>query len=659
MLKHVLPLIILTFLLSAATWKITEQTSTRIVMELVSEEPIPIPEPTPEPIPIPDPPPVVGDETAWLMGYYVGYQQGLYPPEKVDFTSITHLMVGRAVPRSDGTLTTNLDIDDTNGPILAKKLASLAKANGRKSILMLGGDGARNGWIGAASATNRSKFIANLLKLVDEWGYDGLDLDWEPILAEDKPLLLALTKELRAARPNIILTIPVGWVNANFSADAWFKEIAPYVDRINVMSYLMGGAWDGWLSWHSTALEGHGGRYPSSLDASAKGYMAVGIPATKLGLGIGFFGVCWKGITGPRQETSGASIVASDNTMSYRNIISSYFVESGYKWDDAAGVPYLSYPNGHGSLGCQFISSEDPRSAQLKGEYVRTNGLGGMIVWTVNQGYIPELDQNPLLTALAKGMFSESAPAPLPEPEPEPEPTPPPPAPSSEIQGSISGSLPKAVYSVTGDLHVAKGTTLTIAPGTTLMFKGPYKMTVDGILISKGTDAERIVFTAENKSEGWKGLRWESNNHDTSPTNIIAYTRFEYGNKMQKIVNGSYKENRAGALFVYGVENISLENNEFYYNKANDKCGAVMLLSIDAAISFTNNVFVGNESGNYGGAICFTHGRYQKVYGGRFEGNKATQYGGIYVYDTQITLYGVEFSGNVPNNGGGNIKIGQ
>ena len=71
-------------------------------------------------------------------------------------------------------------------------------------------------------------------------------------------------------------------------------------------------------------------------------YRNVGVPPAKLGIGIGFFGTCWRGATGPRQTIgSGVTLVASDNTMSYTNIIASYFDATKRVWDDLAKVPYL------------------------------------------------------------------------------------------------------------------------------------------------------------------------------------------------------------------------------------------------------------------------------------------------------------------------------
>ena len=47
-------------------------------------------------------------------------------------------------------------------------------------------------------------------------GYDGIDVDWEPLEVADKPKMLDLLKRLRAARPGMILSTPVGWINPNW-----------------------------------------------------------------------------------------------------------------------------------------------------------------------------------------------------------------------------------------------------------------------------------------------------------------------------------------------------------------------------------------------------------------------------------------------------------
>jgi chitinase len=352
--------------------------------------------------PPPPPPPPTG---RWLSGYYVGYQRSIYPESAVDFSSLTHLFVGSLIPTTSGGVLTHFDIDNTNGPIMARNLSALAHEAGRKAVLMLGGGGEHAGFVGAASNANRATFVANLLRTMDDLGYDGIDVDWEPINAEDRAPLLALLQELRAARPNMLLTIPVGWVNSNApgAVDSWYATVAGVVDQMNLMTYGMAGTWSGWVTWHSSALLDNQPNHPSSIASSIQVYRNQGIPASKLGIGIGFYGLCWRGATGPRQTIgSGVSLFVSGNSMSYMNIMASYFESGARRWDDLAKVPYLSFTSPKGPQQCNYISYDDEESLAGKGAYVKANGLGGAIIWTIGMGYMPNAPagpRNPLLTA--------------------------------------------------------------------------------------------------------------------------------------------------------------------------------------------------------------------------------------------------------------------
>ena len=343
------------------------------------------------------------DAARWVEGYYVGYESDLYPIGEVDFSAVTHLMVGRARPLADGTVTTDFDIDDVNGPIWAQAAVDAAHTAGRKAVLMVGGAGEIDGWRGAASNANRDAFVANLFTVVDEFGFDGLDLDWEPLESTDEPDVQALAQALRAARPGMILTVPVAWINSNFSdpPDPWWGQIAPLFDRINIMTYDMAGAWDGWQSWHNSALQGETPTTPSSVSSSVLFYLASGVPAHKLGVGTAFYGYCWQGVTGPHQD--GGSISAGDGTMTFANIIENYYTPAVRVWDTTALVPYLSSAVPLGAAGCNFVSYEDEQSIAQKGALVRAQGLGGTIIWTISQGHLadqPPGQRDPLLDAI-------------------------------------------------------------------------------------------------------------------------------------------------------------------------------------------------------------------------------------------------------------------
>lgn len=342
-------------------------------------------------------------ERRWVAGYHVGYQRDLYPIAEVDFSTLTHLMVGRVTPNANGTINTHFDIDNVNGPIWAQQASAAARANGVKAILMVGGAGEYAGWVGAASAANRATFVNNLLTTMDSLGFDGLDLDWEPIQTADEPNFLALAQALRTQRPNLVLTVPVGWVNANFAStpSAFFRSVAPLFDQINIMSYDMAGAWEGWQSWHSSALAGAGGNTPSSVESSIDFYLRSGVRRTRLGMGIPFYGTCWRGVNAPR--LFGGTVVASDNALSYRNIMQSYYSPPLRQWDAAASMPYLGSVNPFGPQQCNFLSYDDEQSIAAKGAWARRNGIGGTIIWTIGQGHIPERpagQRDPLLQAI-------------------------------------------------------------------------------------------------------------------------------------------------------------------------------------------------------------------------------------------------------------------
>ena len=354
------------------------------------------------PPPPPPPPPPTG---RWLSGYYVGYQRSLYPESQVDFSLLTHIFVGRIIPTTSGGVLKHFDIDNTNGPIMARNLSTRAHEAGRKAVLMLGGAGEHAGFVGAASSANRATFVGNLISTMDSLGYDGIDVDWEPINAEDRAPLLALLQALRTARPNMILTIPVGWVNSNFpgSIDSWYATVAGVVDQMNLMTYDMAGPYSGWVTWHSSALLDNQPNHPSSVESSVQAYRNVGVAAAKLGIGIGFYGTCWRGATGPRQTIgSGVSLVASDNTMSWASIMSLYYDAGARRWDDLAKVPYLTFTTPKGPSQCNYVSYDDEQSIAEKGAHVKANGLGGAIIWTIGQGHLPNApagSQDPVLKA--------------------------------------------------------------------------------------------------------------------------------------------------------------------------------------------------------------------------------------------------------------------
>jgi chitinase len=346
----------------------------------------------------------------WVMGYYAGYQAGDYPVAEIPWASLTHVAVAFYLPGTNGSLDETLSIDATNGPALARSLVQAAHQNGRLAIASIGGGGLHDQFAAAAASGARATFVANLVALLSKYGYDGLDLDWEPVNTADRAPLLALVQALRAAVPaGTLLTMPVGYENVNLPDDlSIYVTLASDLDQINVMTYGMAGAYAGWKSWHSSALYQTDPATPTSVDSSVKLYLQAGVPAPKLGVGAGFYGVCYTPpVTAPDQALGAATLPGDDGSVSHDALAADYDL-SGRKWDAAAHVPYLSFTTATGPEGCGYVSYEDAQSLGDKGAYIQANNLGGAIIWTINEGYVSSAaagQRSPLLTALGAAVL--------------------------------------------------------------------------------------------------------------------------------------------------------------------------------------------------------------------------------------------------------------
>ncbi len=352
----------------------------------------------------------------WVKGYYVAYQRDLLPPEQIRWSGMTEIVMGRITANADGTLNDSFDIGAPQGPDLARTISSSARQNGVKPILMLGGDG--NGEaILSAVRDHRGAFIANLVAATKDLGYDGIDLDWENNV--DLSLFVTFAQELRLAAPGMILSVPVGTLNSNYDVvDPRFAELARHVDQLNMMSYHPATSWagEGWYSWHNSPLSGVKPNTPVSIEDSLARYAAAGIPKARLGMGISFYAIGYLGgILAPNQPTQSNSIVGGDNAYPLSLLFGPRGAHSpaNLYWDEQAKCTFLSLPAPAqpDQLGARYISFEDERSILEKGNFSRTNGYGGIIVWTINQGNVTT-HTNPgfLMDALRQGFIAPDEP---------------------------------------------------------------------------------------------------------------------------------------------------------------------------------------------------------------------------------------------------------
>ncbi len=345
---------------------------------------------------------------SWTTAYYAGWTQGDMPPSTIDFTPLTHVIHFSLLPKSDGTLD-SASFDLT--PTASSTLLSRAHANGTKVLVCVGGAGTQVQFQGATKPAAIDGFVTRLVSFVTSRGYDGLDIDWEPLDPGDGPaykdLVSRLSSQFAARNPRPLLTAAVA------TEPALLYSLQGSFDQINVMTYDLAGPWEGWVTWFNAPLFDGGYRFPStgglitSGDGLINRFLAAGVQASKLGIGIAFYGAVWSGGTGlstggaslPRQEWQTAPTVTA---MDYRNILATYYRPERYHWDTNAQSAYLSIDN-PGSSADKFISYDDEHASQAKVAYAHNRGLGGVMIWELAGGYLPSKpagQRHPLLTAI-------------------------------------------------------------------------------------------------------------------------------------------------------------------------------------------------------------------------------------------------------------------
>jgi chitinase len=359
------------------------------------------------------------------MGFYPSYQRYDVTPATFPYTKTTHTMIGNVLPRS----ATQCCVPPPWEPDVAQFEQFLtdsviaAHQAGVKAILMTGGAGGNpdDVW-NRATATDASTavFAESMINYAKRFGFDGIELDWEENV--DVPREAQLAKELRARWPEALLTVSVTSLPSdpalNPGAYGGFPELATQVDRVNSMTYLAIGNWGGWDGpWHQSALHESADRslnsgHPASIQRASTFLVQAGVPAGKLGIGVGMFGSAYGDANGdgqcPNTPTGGwAGEWGSwfgDASLPLDTIDRLYASTMTPMWDDIAQMPYLTAaaPGAGGEADgwlpkvC-YITYENQRSVTAKANYVKDNGLGGVIVWTVPQdrradGTYPVLD---------------------------------------------------------------------------------------------------------------------------------------------------------------------------------------------------------------------------------------------------------------------------
>ncbi|WP_455354154.1 glycosyl hydrolase family 18 protein [Streptomyces sp. SYSU K217416] len=236
---------------------------------------------------------------------------------------------------------------------------------------------------------NPAAFAQSCYDLVEDprWAdvFDGIDLDWEYPnacgLSCDTSGPASVKNMMQAMRAkfgssNLVTAAITADASSGGKIDAAdYAGAAQYVDFYNVMTYDFFGAWaaQGPTAPHSPLTS-----YPGipqqgfNSDEAIQKLKAKGVPASKLNLGIGFYGRGWTGVTqaAPGGTATGPAAGTYEQGIEDYKVLKTSCPATG----TIAGTAYAK-------CGSNWWSYDTPATIAGKMNYVKNQGLKGAFFW--------------------------------------------------------------------------------------------------------------------------------------------------------------------------------------------------------------------------------------------------------------------------------------
>ena len=248
-----------------------------------------------------------------------------------------------------------------------------------------------------ASKGDQTAFINSLISFMQDYGFDGVDIDWEyPVASErggstaDLVNYVTFLQNLRQAlnasgQYGLSLTLPASYY---YMQHFDIVNISKTIDWFNVMTYDLHGTWDATNnpSTDKNIVQAHTNL--TEIDQSLQLLWRNNIAPDQVNLGLGFYGRTFTlsdpssctaagcpfsgpGKAGPCTNTAG--------TLSYTEI--ERVVSAGgekVSMDRASAVEEVVWD------GDQWASYDDADTFAMKVDYANQRCLGGTMVWAVS-----------------------------------------------------------------------------------------------------------------------------------------------------------------------------------------------------------------------------------------------------------------------------------
>ncbi|KAJ3071747.1 hypothetical protein HDU98_004878 [Podochytrium sp. JEL0797] len=270
------------------------------------------------------------------------------------------------------------------------------RKRGVKVMLSVGGWGAAGEFVTMAGTdAGRVAFAKSALSIFKQYGFDGIDLDWEfpqsyldangkVIPGSEGDNLSALLVTMRyyfntVKTRHLLLSLAVPVIPTVYNYP--LKTMAKYADFVNVMTYDLNGPWD------STALPNTDNRIIKATFASLLNHAKF--PRNKLLLGLAFYGRTYQLLNPSTCKGIGCAFNNTGHPLQ-----GTCAQQSGYVYmNDVRGLiaggakPQSDAVTGTSWLisGDSWVTYDSKADFKKKDAYAKSLCLGGTFVWEIDQ----------------------------------------------------------------------------------------------------------------------------------------------------------------------------------------------------------------------------------------------------------------------------------
>jgi chitinase len=321
-------------------------------------------------------------------GYWSKYQTPPYSAAQIPFSKLTHINHFGVSFNSDGSLSVPSGFLE---PALLRK----AHKAGVKVLIGLGGDFS----IFDGNPQLANTLVENLWDFITQYGYDGVDIDWEyPASSETNTFYnLFMTMRSTFPAPTYVLSADVPpWGD---SGEGYaIPQVDPYIDYFNIMMYDCAGPWtaDGQLNseifWDASDPDPWECQPGGAANEAVSIFVSEGVEPSQLNMGTPFYGYFYTDVNALFGTCSDASrwkngdcngSVISEN---YGTFIKQRINSKGWEtfYDSVALVPYMLRADGKDG----FITYDDSSSTYYRVWYSDWQwNLGGTFMWSLDADY--------------------------------------------------------------------------------------------------------------------------------------------------------------------------------------------------------------------------------------------------------------------------------